>query len=92
VQKLQSKPWKSAATAHLSWAAVPGAVNYVVELNATPQNPAGPWAQVGMPSPRLTRVITAPAAGMQVLARVAAVDSSEKLSDWSDVILVTTKT
>jgi len=91
VSKFQSKPWKATASAKLQWAAAPSAANYVLELNPTPETPAGPWRSAGNPSPRLTRVVTAATPGAQMLARVAAVHPDGTQSEWSDPLLVTTK-
>jgi len=91
VSKFRSKPWKTSASARLQWAAVPSAANYVVELNPTPENPAGPWSPAGNASPRLTRLVTAPTPGAQMLARVAAIHPDGTQSEWSDPLLVTTK-
>ena len=91
VSSFRSKPWKTSATARLQWAAVRSAANYVVELNPTPQTPAGPWNSAGNASPRLTKVVTAATPGAQMLARVAALHADGTQSEWSDAILVTTK-
>ena len=91
VTNFRSKPWRLSAEARLQWPQVPGAANYLVELNATPQTPAGPWAAAGNPSPRLTKVVTAATPGAQMLARVAAVHPDGTQGEWSDAILVTTR-
>jgi hypothetical protein len=85
------KPWKTSATAKLQWSGVPGAANYVVELNPTPQTPTGPWSSAGNASPRVTKVVTAATPGAQMLARVAAVRPDGTQGEWSDPLLVTTK-
>src|SRR5262245_2981336 len=91
VSNFRCKPWKTSASAKLQWTAAPSAANYVVELNPTPQTPAGPWSSAGNASPRLTRVVTAATPGAQMLARVAAIHPDGTQSEWSDPLLVTTK-
>jgi hypothetical protein len=75
----------------LSWPAVEAATGYVVEVSFTPGSLEDtPWTAIPIGS-RLRRVITAPAPGAQVLARVAAVDPHGNQSDWSSPILVTAR-
>ena len=92
VTNFRTKPWRLSAEARLQWPRIAGAANYLVELNVTPQNPAGPWVAAGNPSPRRTKVITAATPGAQMLARVAAVRPDGTQGEWSDPILVTTRT
>jgi hypothetical protein len=91
VTQLRTKPWRLSAEARLQWAAVPGAANYLVELNMTPQNPAGAYVAAGNPSPRLTRVVTGATPGAQLLARVAAIHPDGTQGEWCDSILVVTR-
>ena len=91
VTKFRTKPWRLSAEARLQWAGVAGAANYLVELNVTPQNPAGPWVAAGYPSPRLTKVVSAATPGAQMLARVAAIHPDGTQGEWSDPILITTR-
>ena len=91
VTKLRTKPWRLAAEARLQWARVPGAANYLVELNPTPQSPAGPFVATGNPSPRVTRVVASTTPGAQMLARVAAIHPDGTQGEWCDPILVVTR-
>jgi hypothetical protein len=89
VAVVHQKPGKLRREAILEWPAVPGATGYVIEVNYTPRNPAGPWIPL-IPSvgPRRTLAVTTP--GGQLLARVASIGSGETQSEWSDAVLVTT--
>jgi hypothetical protein len=92
VTDFRSKPWRLSAEARLQWPGVLGAANYLVELNVTPQTPAGPWVATGNPSPRLTKVVTSATPGAQMLARVAAIHRDGTQGEWCDPILITTRT
>jgi hypothetical protein len=74
----------------LRWPAVPRATNYAVEVNLTPQTPAGPWTALGAGASR-RRVVTTPAPRGELLARVAAIGSDGTQTAWSDTVLVTTR-
>jgi hypothetical protein len=76
------------AQAVLTWPEVTGATSYAIELNPTPQSPAGPWNALGSGS-RRRRLVSGPAPGAQILARVAALGSNGTQSAWSDPVLVT---
>jgi hypothetical protein len=90
VTALRGRPGKRAAQAKLSWPAVKGATGYAVEVSFTPEGLDGPWTALGNGS-RRSRVVTAPAPGAQLLARVAAVAGDGTQSDWSPPILVTAR-
>jgi autotransporter adhesin len=90
VTAVEGKQGRREVEVILSWPAVEGATGYVIELSFTPGSLDGPWTAIPIGS-RLRRVITAPAPGAQVLARVVAVDRHGNQSDWSSPILVTAR-
>jgi hypothetical protein len=87
ITALEGKPGKREREAILSWPKAKGATSYAVEVSFTPDSLDGLWTALTSCS-RHTRVITAPAPGAQILARVAAVDGQGNRSDWSPTILV----
>jgi hypothetical protein len=89
VTVVRGKPGKNAAEAILSWPRAKGATGYAIEVSFTTDSPDCPWTALPNGS-RRTRVVTAPARGARLLARVAAVDGAGNRSDWSTPILVTT--
>jgi hypothetical protein len=89
VTAVQSKPGKNPTEAILTWPAVAGATSYAIEVNTTPQNPAGTWTAIASGTSR-RRVVKGPAPASQILARVAAQGSDGTPSAWSDPVLVTT--
>lgn len=86
VSTVRSKPGKDSAEAILTWPAGPGATGYAIEVNFTPQNPAGPWMAL-IPGTGRRRTVKAPAPGAQFLARVASLGSGGTQSEWSDPVL-----
>jgi hypothetical protein len=88
VGKVKGKRGKQPTQAVVSWPAAAGATSYALEVNFTPQTPAGPWTAVSTATKR-SRVVTAPTAGAQFLARVASVASDGAQAAWSDAVLVT---
>jgi len=86
---LYSTPGKHPTEGILRWPPVPGATGYAIEVNTTPQNPAGTWTAIASGSSR-RRVVKGPTPSSQILARVAAVGSDGTQSDWSAPLLVTT--
>jgi hypothetical protein len=88
VVKVKGKRGKQPTLAQVSWPAAAGATSYAVEVNFTPATPAGPWTAIATATKR-SRVVTAPTAGAQFLARVASVASDGTQSAWSDAVLVT---
>jgi hypothetical protein len=90
VTGVHSKPGKLSMEAIVGWPAVPGATGYAIEVNFTPQNASATWTALPSGSSR-RRVLKAPTAGAQFLARIAAVASDGTQSDWSDVILATAR-
>ncbi len=88
VAGVTGKRGKQPAQAIVKWPAAAGATSYAVEVNFTPATPAGPWTPVSTSTNR-SRVVTAPSAGAQLLARVAALASDGTQGPWSDAILVT---
>jgi len=89
VSVVHTKPGKHSAEAILTWPKGPGATGYAIELNYTPQNPAGTWTALTSGTGR-RRVVKAPAPGAQMLARVASLGAGGTQSEWSDSVLVTT--
>lgn len=89
VTGLTSKPGKLPTEGILQWPVVTGATSYAIELNFTPENPAGPWTPIG-PGSRRRRVVKTATPGGQLLARVAALGSDGTQTAWSDPLLVTT--
>ena len=87
---VHSKLGKHLMEAILSWPEAPGATGYAIQVNFTPATPTGPWTDLMHGSSR-RRVVKAPTAGAQFLARVAALASDGTQSDWSDVILATAR-
>jgi len=90
VPVVHTKLGKLMAEAILSWPVGPGASSYALEVNFTPQTPAGPWVSLGNGTGR-RRVVKAPAQGAQFLARVASVASDTSQSEWCDAILATAR-
>jgi hypothetical protein len=90
VAKVNCELGRNASESKLSWPETPGAASYAVEVNLTPQTPAGPWTALGTVT-RRTKVVKAPAPGAQFLARIAAVASDGTPSDWSDTVLATAR-
>ena len=90
VTVVHTKLGKLMAEAILSWPVGPGASSYALEVNFTPQTPAGPWVSLGNGTAR-RRVVKAPAQGAQFLARVASVGSAASQSEWCDAILATAR-
>ena len=88
VTKLSSKPGKHTLDSILSWAPGPGATGYAIEVNFTPQNPAGPWIAL-VPGTGRRRIVKGPIPGGQFLARVASLGTGGTQSEWSDPILCT---
>ena len=89
VTVVHTKPGKHATEAILSWPAGPGATGYAIEVNYTPQNPAGTWTALTSGTGR-RRVVKSPTPASQLLARVASLGSDGTQADWSDPVLVTT--
>ena len=90
VPVLHTKLGKLPGEAIVSWPKVDRATSFAIEINTTPATPAGPWTALNTGSSR-RRVITAPAPGAQLLARVAAVQSDGTQSPWCTPILVTAR-
>jgi len=90
VTTVQTALGKNPAEGVIRWPPAPRATNYAVEVNLTPQTPAGPWTALGVGASR-RRVVTASAPKAQLLARVAAVGSDGTQTAWSDAVLVTTR-
>ena len=90
VPVLYTKLGKLPGEAIVSWPEVDRATSFAIEVNPTPATPAGPWTALNSGSSR-RRVITAPAPGAQLLARVAAVQSDGTQSPWCTPILVTAR-
>jgi hypothetical protein len=88
VVNVTSKRGKQPAQGIVKWPKAAGATSYAVEVNFTPATPTGPWTVLSTGTKR-SRVVTAPSAGAQFLARVAAVASDGTQGPWSDAILVT---
>ena len=89
VTVVSSKHGKHPGQAVLSWHAAPGARGYVIEVNFTPASPSGPWTALTAGTGR-RRVVKAPAAASDFLARIAALGTGGTQSDWSDPVLATT--
>jgi hypothetical protein len=89
VSVVHGKPWKHSAESLLTWPRGPGATGYAIQVNFTPQNPAGTWDNL-IPGTGRRRIVKAPAPGAQFLARVASLGSGGTQSEWSDPVLVTT--
>jgi hypothetical protein len=90
VSVVHTKVGKHPAEGIISWPPGPGATNgYGIEVNYTPQTPAGPWVALTSGTGR-RRVVKAPTPGAQILARVASLGAGGTQSDWSDPVLVTT--
>jgi hypothetical protein len=89
VAVVHQKPGRHPMEGILDWPAAPGATWYAVEVNYTPEKPAGPWIAL-VPSAGRRRVVTATTPGGRLLARVASLGSDGTQSDWSDAVLVTT--
>ena len=89
VTVVRSKVGKHLTEGIVSWPETPGATSFALEVNPTPQDPAGPWIDLGTGTSR-RRIVKGPAAASQILARVAAVAGDGTRSEWSDAILVTT--
>jgi len=90
VPKVTSTLGKAAQQAVLRWPQPPGADHYEVEVNFTPQNPTGPYTSLGTCS-RRHKLVTAPAAGAQFLARICAIASDGTRAPWSASILATAR-
>jgi hypothetical protein len=90
VENLASRKGAEASQAVLYWPAAPGATSYAVQVNFTPQTPAGPFTALGSGT-RRTRLVKAPTPGAQFLAQVAAIASDGTQSAWSDAILATAR-
>jgi hypothetical protein len=89
VSVVHGKPWKHSSEGLLTWPRGPGATGYAIQVNFTPQNPAGPWDNLISGTGR-RRIVKAPTPGAQFLARVASLGSDGTQSEWSDPVLVTT--
>ena len=89
VSVVHTKVGKHPTEGIIWWPAGPGATGYAIEVNYTPQTPAGPWTALISGAGR-RRVVKAPTPGAQLLARVASLGSGGTQSDWSDAVLVTT--
>jgi hypothetical protein len=89
VSGLTSKPGKQLREAIVSWPAAPGAKSYALEINVS-GDPTGPTTALRSGT-RRRRVIVAPAAGGQVLVRVAGLAGDGTPSEWSDWILATAR-
>jgi hypothetical protein len=90
VNNVSFKLGKHPREAILSWPETPGATDYAVELNFTPEDATGPWTAL-TPTARHRRVVEGPTPGCQFLARVAAVAGDGTMSAWSPTILVTAR-
>jgi hypothetical protein len=90
VEKVDFRPGKAQRQAILSWPEAPGAGSYAIELNFNLETPDGPWTQLVAASNR-SRVVEAPAPGVQFLARVAAVGHDGTMSPWTRPVLVTAR-
>jgi hypothetical protein len=88
VTVVHSKPWKHPEEARISWPAAPGATGYAIQVNFTPQTPAGPWTALNSGTGR-SRVVKGPAPGAQFLVQVASLGSDGTQSAWSASILAT---
>lgn len=89
VASVRSKQGKRSAEGIVTWSKGPGATSYAIEVNYTPQSPAGPWTALLSGTGR-RRVVKAQSPGAQILVRIASLGSGGTQSDWSDPILVTT--
>jgi hypothetical protein len=89
VPLVRSKVGKHPMEGIVSWPRGPGASSYALEANLTPQDPAGPWIDLGTGAGR-RRVVKGPTPAAQILVRVASVASDGTRSAWSDTVLVTT--
>ncbi len=89
VTGLRGKPGKHAREAMLSWDGMRGATGYAVQVKYALDAPERPWVAPALGDRRAYRRLTAPVAGAQFLARVAAVGHDGALAEWSDPILVT---
>jgi len=90
VTKVTGQEGKGPKEAIISWPVAAGASAYAIEVNETPESPAGPWTAL-ISGRKRRRVVMASAPGAQILVRVASLGSGEEQSEWSDPILVTAR-
>lgn len=88
VSVVRSKPGPHACEALITWPKGPGATGYAIEVNFTPQNPAGPYTALISGTGR-RRIVKGATPGCQFLVRIASLGSGGTQSDWSDPILAT---
>lgn len=90
VTGVSSKPGKKKGEAIITWPAASGATGYGLEVNLTPESPAGPWTALTSATGR-RRTVKASAPGGEVLVRVCAQGSRGEQAEWSDAILATAR-
>lgn len=90
VLKVTSSPGQVPGQARIQWPATPGADHFEIQVNLTPQDPAGTWTSLGTCA-RRTKLVTAASHEGQLLVRIAAIASDGTRADWSDAILATAR-
>lgn len=86
VSVVRTKPGKHSSEAIITWPKAPGATGYAIQVNFTPQTPAGPWTALTSGTGR-RRTVKGPTPGAQFLVQVASLGSGGTQAEWSDPIL-----